>query len=235
MPAIRLEHVAKSYKDGNYETVAIRNIDLTVEQGEFVFLVGSRGAGKSTLLDIITGSLKPDRGAVYLDDVDVTRLGRRQSEQVRSCIGQIGRHDTLDRMGTVYDNLSTVRKVGFFWTKKELNQTLADKALGIVGMPDSGGAYPRDLSPSEFRRVQVAKAILRSPAILIMDDFPGNMDEDTVWDMLHLLMELNRRGTTLLLATNSSYVVNVMRRRVVTLADGRIVGDVQKGRYGYIG
>ena len=233
MPTIQLENVAKIYRDKNYETVAIREIDLSIEQGEFVFFVGSRGAGKSTLMDMIAGVQKPDRGAVYFDGVDIHRLKRSEAAKLRRSISRIGQGDSLDRAMTVYDNMATFRRV-FLRKKRILDETRAEKALAMVGLPDCGQSYPRDLSPSQCRRVQIAKAIVNSPAVLILDDFTIRMDEDTIWDMLMLLNDLNRAGTPVLMATNQSSVVNIMRRRVITLADGRIVGDVKKGRYGYI-
>ena len=233
MPTIRLDNVAKIYTTKDYQHVAIRSIDLIIEQGEFVFFVGSRGAGKSTLLNVIAGEAVPDRGQVYLDDVDFNKLPKRQNRRARACRGRIAQDAELKRTETVRENLSVWKWVGPF-RKRTLDENLAAKALGIVGVPDCLDRYPRDLSMSECRRVQIAGAILNSPAILMLDDFTDRMDEDTVWDMLHLLNEMNKRGTTVLMATNSSYVVNVMRRRVVTLADGRIVGDVRKGKYGYI-
>lgn len=233
MPAIQLENVAKIYRDKNYETVAIRDIDLSIEQGDFVFFVGSRGAGKSTLMDVIAGVQKPDRGAVYFDGANIHRMGRQENAQARKCISRIGQADSLDRAMTVYDNMAEFRRV-FLRKKRILDDALAEKALAMVGLPSCGQSYPRDLSPSQCRRVQIAKAIMSSPAVLMLDNFAFRMDEDTIWDMLQLLNDLNRHGTTVLLATNSSYVVNTMRRRVITLADGRIVGDVKKGRYGYI-
>lgn len=233
MPTIRLDNVAKIYTTRDYQHIAIRDIDLIIEQGEFVFFVGSRGAGKSTLLNVIAGIAVPDHGRVLLDDVDFNQLSRRKSRKVRACIGRIAQNEELNRLETVRENLSTWKWVGPF-RKRDLDRTLAEKALGIVGVPDCLEIYPRDLTSSECRRVQIARAILNSPAILMLDDFTDRMDEDTVWDMLHLLNEMNKKGTTILMATNSSYVVNVMRKRVVTLADGRIVGDVRKGKYGYI-
>ena len=236
MPSIRLENVAKIYKTKNRETAAIMDIDLFIEQGEFVFFVGSRGAGKSTLLDVISGNLKPDRGAVYVDDVDLNRGSRREVERVRACFGRIGQESELNRTATIYENMGiSNRRPLLFRKKADDTAARADKALGLVGMSGAGERYPRDLSASQCRRVQVAKAILKSPSILLLDNFTEQMDEDTVWDMLHLLNAMNKRGTTILMATNSSYVVNVQRRRVVTLADGKIAGDVKKGRYGYIG
>lgn len=236
MPTIRLENVAKIYKNRSRETAAIMDINLQIAQGDFIFFVGSRGAGKSTLLDVISGVVKPDRGAVYVDDADLNRGSRREQDRMRANFGRIGQESELNRTMTVNENMGvSARRPLFFRKKAEELQSRVDKALGLVGMAGAGDRYPRDMRPSECRRVQVAKAILKSPAVLLLDNFTERMDEDTVWDMLHLLNAMNRRGTTVLMATNSSYVVNIQRKRVVTLADGKIAGDVKKGRYGYIG
>lgn len=233
MPTIRLDNISKLYHLGEFEHWAVQAVDLTIEQGDFVFLVGSRGAGKSTLMNIMAGVTKPSLGKVFLDNVNVEELRPKEREQAFSVIRRIEQGAELDRSDTIYGNLSEeVRR--FFFRRRVVNKTLADKALAVVGVPESGDTFPRDLSTSECRRVLIAKALLHSPAILMLDDFTDRMDEDTIWDMLHLLNELNRKGTTIIMSTNSSYVVNTMRRRVVTLADGKLVGDVKKGRYGYI-
>ncbi len=234
MPTIRLDNVSKLYRLGEFEHWAVQGIDLTVEQGDFLFLVGSRGAGKSTLLNIMAGLLKPNLGRVFIDDADVNELKPKEREKAFSVISCIEQGADLNRAETVYGNLSEEVRQFFFFRRRVVNKPLVDKALGIVGVPESGDTFPRDLSSSECRRVLIAKAILNSPAVLLLDDFTDHMDEDTIWDMLHLLNELNRKGTTIIMSTNSSYVVNIMRRRVVTLADGKLVGDVKRGRYGYI-
>ena len=234
MPTIRLDNISKLYHLGEFEHWAVQAVDLTIEQGDFVFLVGSRGAGKSTLINIMAGVTKPTLGKVFLDNVDVEELRPREREQAFSAIRCIEQGAELDRSDTIYGNLSEEVRRFFFFRRRVVNKTLADKALAVVGVPESGDTFPRDLSTPECRRVLIAKAVLHSPAILMLDDFTDRMDEDTVWDMLHLLNELNRKGTTIIMSTNSSYVVNTMRRRVVTLADGKLVGDVKRGRYGYI-
>ncbi|MBQ6985780.1 MAG: ATP-binding cassette domain-containing protein [Oscillibacter sp.] len=234
MPTIRLDNVSKLYRLGEFEHWAVQGIDLTVEQGDFLFLVGSRGAGKSTLLNIMAGLMKPNLGRVFIDDADVNELKPKEREKAFSVVSCIRQGADLNRAETVYDNMSEEVRQFFFFRRRVVNKPLVDKALGIVGVPESGDTFPRDLSSSECRRVLIAKAILNSPAVLLLDDFTDHMDEDTIWDMLHLLNELNRKGTTIIMSTNSSYVVNIMRRRVVTLADGKLVGDVKRGRYGYI-
>lgn len=233
MPTIRLEKVAKIYKGKNRQSAAILNIDLTIEQGDFVFFIGSRGAGKSTLLDIISGNLKPDRGAVYLDDMNLNRLTSRQKAKLRHCMGRVPQDSELRRTETVFKNMASTKKLEFL-KDKLLNEKQIQKALGLVGMSGCEEKYPLEMTPSECRRIEMAKAILRSPSILLLDEITDRVDDDTVWDMLHLISELNARGTTILMATSARRVVNIMRKRVVTLADGKIVGDVRKGKYGHI-
>ena len=106
--------------------------------------------------------------------------------------------------------------------------------LGIVGLPNVGDCFPAQLSIGEVRRVELARALLSSPPILLLDELTANLDDDTIWDIIHLLYELNNRGTTIIMATHASQYVNIMRRRVVTLVDGRLIGDVKNGKYGDI-
>ena len=239
MATLRLENVAKVYKTSSRDITAIKNIDLEIMQGEFVFIVGSRGAGKSTLLDIMAGELRPDQGRVLLDEKDINKGARRQMDELRRAFGRIGQETELNRTETVNFNMGVTPPGPFpglrFLQKKGVDPARVEKALALVGVGGSGDRIPREMSQAECRRVQLAKAILNSPSILLLDSFTDLMDDDTAWDMLHLLNELNNRGTTIIMATNSSYIVNYMRKRVVTLADGRIAGDVKKGRYGYIG
>lgn len=230
MPTIRMEDVAKLYKNKERRVSAIQDVNLKIEQGEFVFFIGSRGSGKSTMLDIISGDVSPDRGAVFFDDVNISRVSKRRRS---AYMGKVPQVSGLVRTETVAQNLSSSKKKEFF-RDKQLTQALISKALGLVGMPGCESRYPAEFSMSECRKLELAKAILRSPPILLLDEITDWMDDDTAWDIMHLLLELNRRGTTVLMATTAVQIVNIMRKRVVTLVDGRIRGDVQKGRYGYI-
>ncbi len=233
MPTIRLDDVTKIYKSGKQKFKAVENISLEVEQGEFVFLVGSRGAGATTLLKLISGEIKPDRGALYLDDYNLTKMSRRQSSKYRRCIGIVPQESNLVRTETVYRNLAADKKFGRL-QMPYIDDVLVHKALGLVGMAGSEERYPLEYSISECRRIELAKALIRSPQILIMDEFTDRMDDDTIWDMLHLLNEINKRGTTVIMATHAKKFVNIMRKRVITLVDGRLFGDVRKGRFGDI-
>lgn len=233
MPTIRLQSVAKLYKGNGRKTAAVLDVDLQIEQGEFIFFVGSRGAGKSTLLELISGDLQPDRGAVWLDNINLGRASRWHKRYIRSCFGKVQQDSMLSFADTVIDTMCPGNRLGAL-KNKLIDEPLATKALGLVGMAGSEFKYPLQLSASECRKVELARAIMHSPPILILDEITDKLDDDSIWDIMHLLSELNRRGTTVLMATRASQFVNIMRRRVITLVDGKIVGDVQKGRFGTI-
>ena len=241
MPTIRLEHVTKWYeleekrrfrKESRRE-VSLSDINLKIEQGEFVFIVGSSGAGKSTLLKMLSGQEKPSEGEVYLDDRELSRITRWSNNRVNLLFGHVMQEPSLGRRITVQENLQIAAQVGRkrLESKAQMRARI-DKVLGLVGMANTGHFYPAELSQGENRRVELARALINSPPILVLDELTGNLDDDNIWDMLHLLTEVNRRGTTVIMATHASKYVNIMRRRVITLVDGRVYGDVEKGRYG---
>ncbi len=232
MPTIRLEKAAKLYRSSDSQMAAVLNIDLRIEQGEFIFFVGSRGAGKSTLLDMISGELAPDRGNVYLDEVNLYKAAGRRREKLLRSFGKVAQDSGLVRTDTVLQNMTSAQKA--WQLRKKPDKSVIRKALGLVGMPDCEDRYPLEFSISECRRLELAKAILHSPHILLLDEITDRMDDDAIWDVFHLLSELNARGTTILMATRARKFVNIMRKRVITLADGKIIGDVRRGRYGDI-
>ena len=233
MPQIRLERVSKYYPQDKKQMAAVQEINLTVEQGEFLFLTGSSGAGKSTLLQLISGDLRPTSGAVLLDDINLTRRSRLRRDRLRLVFGRVPQLSQLMRKRTISENLSAV---AMLTQSRKLPpiQTRIQKTLAMVGLPDVGARYPVELSYGECRRVELARAIINSPSILVLDELTANLDEDTIWDILHLLCEINRHGTTIIMATHAKEFVNLLRKRVITLVDGQIWGDVQKGRYGDI-
>ena len=211
----------------------MEDVDLTVEQGEFVFLVGSSGAGKSTLLDLISGKLKPDKGTVSLNGKDLARLFPWSHNQTALLFGKVCQEQTLARRITVEENLRMAAMIGRrrFESAKHIDERIR-KVLGLVGMRGAEKMYPGELSIGECRRVELARAMINSPPILVLDEITANLDDDNIWDMIILLNEVNRRGTTVIMATHASKYVNIMRRRVITLVDGHIFGDVERGRYG---
>ena len=241
MPTITLEHVTKFYKLGRKQRqkggkrleVGVEDVSLTIEQGDFVFVIGSSGAGKSTLLDLISGKLKPDRGTVCLDSKDLSKLIPWSHNQMAILFGKVCQEHSLIRKMTVEENLWIAAQIGKrrFETNKQMQERI-QKVLGLVGMRGSEKKYPLEMSVGECRRVELARALINSPPILVLDEITANLDDDNIWDIFHLLIEINRRGTTVIMATHASNYVNIMRRRVVTLVDGHVFGDVRKGRYG---
>ena len=208
-------------------------MNLTITQGEFVFLIGSSGAGKSTLLQLIGSEIYPDEGVVYLNDVNIARLiGPWRTRATRS-FGIVNQQCQLIRKRTIGDNLLLAANAGGMLRRSKSRQAVK-KALGIVGLPGVETDYPAELSVGECRRVELARALINSPPLLLLDELTANLDDDNIWDLMHLLNELNTRGTTIVMATHASQYVNIMRRRVVTLVDGRVAGDVKNGKYGDI-
>ena len=229
MPQIRLEQVSKYYQQEKKAVPAVREIDLTIEQQEFVFVTGSSGAGKSTLLNLIAGEITPTAGAVYLDNVPIGQQRRFGHPRKAGCIGYVPQISQLMRKRTIEENLAMASMIGRGRRKVPMEERIR-KALCMVGLKDVEKRYPVELSLGECRRVELARAIINSPSVLVLDELTASLDEDTIWDLFHLIGELNRLGTTVIMATHAKNFVNLMRKRVITLVDGRIFGDVRNGR-----
>ena len=228
MPELRLEGVSKYYKVDRRKRMAVQDIDLTIEQGEFVFLNGSSGAGKSTILRLLGGDLTPDKGAAYLDNVNMNRYFGPFRYRLRRTFGYVWQDTRLIRKRTIYDNLYLAAQSGGL---RSASDAAVEKALSLVGMLDVQKNYPGELSIGQVRRVELARALVCSPPILLIDELTANLDDDSIWDLMQLFHVLNQHGTTIIMATHASRYVNIMRRRVITLVDGRLAGDVRNGRY----
>ena len=232
MPEIRMEKVSKIYRtEDKQKHYAVRDLEITVKQGEFVFLIGSSGAGKSTMLQLMGGEIAPDEGAVYVDNANISRFFGPWKVRLARTFGIVGQQPLLIRKRTIMENLMVAARASGMQRK---SRAAAEKALSLVGLPRVGDCFPAQLSIGEVRRVELARALISSPPVLLLDELTANLDDDAIWDMIHLLNELNSRGTTVIMATHASQFVNIMRRRVVTLVDGRVAGDVQHGKYGDI-
>ena len=231
MAELCLENVTQRYMAEKRPVCAVRDVSLTVEQGEFVFLIGSSGADKSTLLQLMGGEIAPDEGSVCLNGANMARLIGPWRVRAARTFGIVSQQGLLIRKRTVGDNLLLAANAAGMRRK---GKDAVKKALGIVGLPGVEARYPAELSIGESRRVELARAVLNSPHILLLDELTANLDDDVIWDLLHLLMELNSHGTTIIMATHASQYVNILRKRVITLVDGRVVGDVKKGKYGDI-
>ncbi len=238
MPTIYLEHVSKFYKLKRrrkgpiHQDMGVEEVDLTIHQGEFVFVVGGSGAGKSTLLRLITGEVKPSQGTVYLGDRDLSRVLFLSRNRASVMFGKIWQDPTLIRKKTVGENLALASRIAVGRESPKVVDIRIKKVLGLVGMKGVEAKYPVELSIGQCRRVELARAMIGSPPILILDEITANLDDDCIWDTLHLLNDMNRRGTTVIMATHDSQYVNILRRRVITMANGQVVSDEQKGKYG---
>ena len=232
MPEIRMVKVSKVYKtEDKRKHYAVQDLDFAVQQGEFVFLIGSSGAGKSTMLKLIGGEIPADEGAVFVDDANIARFFGPWKVRLARTFGVVSQQSILIRKRTIMENLMVAARAGGMQRK---SRAAAEKALGLVGLPNVADCYPAQLSIGEVRRVELARALVNSPPVLLLDELTANLDDDTIWDIMHLLHELNSRGTTIIMATHASQFVNIMRRRVITLVDGRLLGDVKNGKYGDI-
>lgn len=238
MPTIHLDHVSKFYKPKRrrkgpvHQTTGVEDVELTIHQGEFVFVVGGSGAGKSTLLRLITGEIKPNLGKVYLGDRDLNRALILSRNRASVMFGKIWQDPTLIRKKTVGENLALASRITLGRESARVVDIRVKKVLGLVGMKGVEGKYPVELSIGECRRVELARALIGSPPILVLDEITANLDDDCIWDTLHLLYDVNRRGTTVIMATHDSQYVNILRRRVITMSNGQVVTDEEKGKYG---
>lgn len=238
MPTIELENVSKFYKPKRrrkgpvHIDMGVEEVNLTIRQGEFVFVVGASGSGKSTLLRLITGETKPSQGRVCLDEKELSWMLKLSRNRAAMMFGKIWQDPTLIRKKNIGENLALAVKIAFGRESPRLVDLRIKKVLGLVGLKGVEKKYPVELSIGECRRVELARALIASPPILVLDEITANLDDDCIWDTLHLLNDVNRRGTTVVMATHDSQYVNILRRRVITMSGGRVIGDVQKGKYG---
>ncbi len=224
---ILLDRVTKTYTKRN--GAALERITLHIEPKEFVIVVGPSGAGKSTLLKLLTREEKPSSGKIVVGGIDYERLKDRNIPQLRRRIGVVFQDFKLLPNKTVFENVAfALEVVGV--GKKEIKHTVP-KVLNIVGLKGKEKNYPRELSGGERQRVAIARAIVRQPKILIADEPTGNLDPKHAWDVIRVLEKINKYGTTVLLTTHNQEIVNQLKRRVVTIRDGRIVSDKASGTY----
>ena len=238
MPTIELENVTKVYKPKRrrkglvHTDMGVEEVNLTIRQGEFVFVVGASGSGKSTLLRLITGEIRPNEGRVCVDEKELGWMLKLSRNRAAMMFGKIWQDPTLIRKKTIGDNLALAVKIAFGRESPRLVDLRIKKVLGLVGLKGVEKKYPVELSIGECRRVELARALIASPPVLVLDEITANLDDDCIWDTLHLLNDVNRRGTTVIMATHDTQYVNILRRRVITMSGGRVIGDIQKGKYG---
>lgn len=223
---IVLEGVTKQYHP---DTTALDDVSLSIEQGEFVFLVGMSGAGKSTLVRLLTAEERATSGTISLVGWDITRIARRDVPLLRRQIGVVYQDFKLLEQKTVEENVSFALEVCGESSKNV--RTVVPQVLKIVGLEEKAHRYPRQLSGGEQQRVAIARALIHRPKLLIADEPTGDLDTLTAQTIIDVLMRINDLGTTLLFVTHNKDVVNTMKRRVISMQDGRIISDKLHGKY----
>lgn len=223
---IQLHNVSKVYSNG---TVALTNINLYIEKGEFVFLVGPSGAGKTTFIKLVIRREMPTEGQVFVGRKNLSLMKHHEVPIFRRNIGTIYQDYKLLPNKTVFENVAFALEVIEASRRDILKQVPA--VLDLVGLKGKARVFPSELSGGEQQRVSLARAIVNRPLILLADEPTGNLDPDTSWGIMDLLLEINKRGTTVVMATHNKNIVDRMRRRVVALEGGQIVRDEQKGVY----
>ncbi|MBE6013500.1 cell division ATP-binding protein FtsE [Anaeropeptidivorans aminofermentans] len=223
---IELKNVTKVYENG---AEAVNNISLKINQDEFVFIVGSSGSGKSTLIRMLMKEVEPTEGSIYINDTDITQLSRNEIPYLRRQMGVVFQDFRLLKNKTVYENVAFAMEVTEA-SNREIRRSVP-AVLALVGLQRKAKAYPNQLSGGEQQRCALARAIVNKPPILLADEPTGNLDPDTAWEIMQLLDDINYRGTTVVIATHAKDIVDEMQKRVVTIKNGIILRDVEKGGY----
>ncbi|HLQ75562.1 MAG TPA: cell division ATP-binding protein FtsE [Alloiococcus sp.] len=225
---IKMENVYKKYNNG---ITALNKLSVEIDQGEFVYVVGPSGAGKSTFIKLIYREEVPTKGIVKVNEFDIGKMKRKDVPKLRRNVGVVFQDFKLLPRLTVYENVAYAMKV-LEKKPKEIRKRVTE-VLDLVGLKHKGKMFPNQISGGEQQRVAIARAIANTPQVLIADEPTGNLDPETSWEILEVLEEINRLGTTVIMATHHSDIVNKARHRVIAIESGRIARDEMEGEYGY--
>ena len=226
VPVICLDNVSKDYTDGMH---ALKNLNLIVNKGEFVFIVGSSGAGKSTLIKLLLKEISPTSGKIYVLGKDISRLKNKEIAKHRRNIGIVFQDFRLLPEMTVYENVAFAQRV----IETPLKKIKRDvpSILSIMGLSERLDAKPSELSGGEQQRVALARALVNNPMLLLADEPTGNLDPKNSWEIMRLLEDVNKRGTTVIVVTHNKEIVDIMQKRVIHLNKGVLTNDYEKGGY----
>jgi cell division transport system ATP-binding protein len=228
MSLIKMSHVKKTYKTG---VTAIYDLDLTIEKGEFVFIIGATGCGKSTLIKMLYREEKPTSGKIILGGLDVGKIRNSKVYKLRRKLGVVFQDYKLLQKSTVYENVAFALEV--LGTPKSEIYPKVVKVLDLVGLKHKANNYPHQLSGGEQQRVAIARAIVNGPKLLICDEPTGNLDEITSMEIMKVLDAVNQMGTTIIMVTHDTEIVNKMKKKTILLDSGRILKIYEKGTYNH--
>lgn len=227
MDLININNVTVKYKNG---VVALRDVSTNIKKGDFVFIIGGSGSGKSTFIKMLYREVKPAEGEIFLGGINVAKLRDGKVYKLRRKLGVVFQDYRLLPKLTVYENVAFALEV--IGTKKSDIQTNVLKAIELVGLKSKTRMLPDELSGGEQQRVAIARAIVNNPRVLICDEPTGNLDPERSMEIVKVLNNINKTiGTTVIVATHNKEVVNKYKKRVITLKDGYIASDVEKGKY----
>ena len=223
---IEISKLTKTYEKSSR---ALKDVSLTIDDGEFVFITGRSGSGKSTLLRILLKEVEPTSGRVVVNDMDLGRMPRRYVPKYRRQLGVVFQDFRLLKDRNVYENVAFAQRV-IGVSGRKIRESVPEM-LRMVGLSSKYKSFPHQLSGGEQQRVAIARALINRPAILLADEPTGNLDPHNAMEIMGLLEEINRQGTTVVVVTHSSEIVNMMRKRVITIQRGIVVGDEKESGY----
>ncbi|WP_234407932.1 cell division ATP-binding protein FtsE [Massilibacillus massiliensis] len=223
-----MSEISKVYENGS---LALNNINIDIEKGEFVFLVGSSGAGKSTFIKMLFREVLPSKGQLIVNGRNVMTMKEEEVPYLRRGLGIVFQDYRLLPDKTVYENVAFAMQV-IEAPRREM-QKRVNSVLDLVGLRDKLKSLPSQLSGGEQQRVAIARAIVNNPMVVIADEPTGNLDPETSWDIMKIFERVNKSGTTIVMATHDKTIVDTMQKRVIAIEDGCIVRDEVKGAYGY--
>ncbi len=221
---IKLENVSKAYSAG---IPALNDVNLSIEPGEFVFVVGDSGSGKSTLIKLLLKELEPTSGSIVINNQKLGNIRHRDIPKFRRNLGVVFQDFRLLKDRNVYENVAFAQRV--VGTPVKTMRRKVPAVLSMVGLAAKYKSYPREISGGEQQRVAIARALVNEPKILLADEPTGNLDSHNAWEIMKLLEEINQRGTTVLVVTHNQEIVRAMKKRVITMKKGVVVGDEQAG------
>lgn len=225
---IEIMSLNKTYKAGNR---ALKNINITIEDGEFVFIMGRSGSGKSTLMKLLLKEVEPSSGKIIVNDMELGKMPRRYVPKYRRRLGGVFQDFRLLKDKTVYENVAFAQRVIGVPTRT-IKESVPEM-LRLVGLSSKYKSFPNQLSGGEQQRVAIARALINSPEVLLADEPTGNLDAQNSMEIMRLLEEINNRGTTVVVVTHSQEIVNRMGKRVITLDRGVVAEDEIKGGIAY--
>ena len=227
-PVILMDHVSKTYPSG---VEALKDVSLNIRKGEFVFIVGSSGSGKSSLIKLLMKEIEPSSGHIMMNGKDLGRLRGRHISKFRRNLGVVFQDFRLLKDRNVYENVAFAQRVIEVPTR--VIRRRVPSVLSLVGLTDKYKSYPKELSGGEQQRVALARALVNNPFVLLADEPTGNLDPKNSWEIMNLLNEINKRGTTVIVVTHNRDIVDMMQKRVITMNKGVLVSDEQKGGYSH--